>query len=68
MQDEATQRPSALEGKRLTEAFFHGDLDKCMQLIMQKASQQGYSFSCETKAHAIAHLSLHTTTNSNTAS
>ena len=68
LREEATQHPSALEGKQLTEAFFHGDLDKCMQLIMQKASQKGYSFSCETKAHAIAHLALHTTSNSNTAS
>nr|WP_321482491.1 hypothetical protein [uncultured Cohaesibacter sp.] len=59
MRDEAQQRPTALEGKRLTEAFFHGDLDKCMQLIMQKASEQDYSFSCETKAYAIAQLSLH---------
>ncbi|WP_319413362.1 hypothetical protein [uncultured Cohaesibacter sp.] len=57
MANETALHPTPKEGKELSEAFFHGDLDRCMRLLMQRAAEQGYRFSSETKACTLAQLS-----------
>ncbi|WP_319485863.1 hypothetical protein [uncultured Cohaesibacter sp.] len=49
MSDQPLHTASALEGKRLIEAFFHGDLDACMRMLIDEAQKRNYSFSEETR-------------------
>nr|WP_319388409.1 hypothetical protein [uncultured Cohaesibacter sp.] len=56
MSDEPLHTADAYEGKRLIEAFFRGDLDACMHLLINDAQKRNYSFSEETRR--LSHTSL----------